>query len=55
VSTHALSPAQRTVYKDRPSWNHQPKRDWDGPDLPELPPSEASNTLFDTLDQELHA
>jgi hypothetical protein len=29
-----LSPAQRRVYKGRPSWNHQPKRDWDGPDLP---------------------
>jgi hypothetical protein len=34
-----LSPAQRRVYKGRPSWNHQPKRDWDGPDLPPAPPS----------------
>jgi hypothetical protein len=33
-----LSPAQRTVYKGKPSWNHQPKRDWDGPDLPPAPP-----------------
>jgi hypothetical protein len=32
-----LSPAQRRVYKGRPSWNHQPKRDWDGPDLPPAP------------------
>jgi len=29
-----LSPAQRRVYKGRPSWNGLPKRDWDGPDLP---------------------
>jgi len=29
-----LSPAQRRVYQGRPSWNHQPKRDWDGPELP---------------------
>jgi hypothetical protein len=29
-----LSPAQRSVYKGRPSWNHQPKRDWAGPELP---------------------
>jgi hypothetical protein len=29
-----LSPAQRRVYKGRPSWNGMPKRDWDGPQLP---------------------
>jgi hypothetical protein len=29
-----LSPAQKTVYKGKPSWNHQPKRDWAGPDVP---------------------
>ena len=32
-----LSPAQKTVYKGKPSWNHQPKRDWDGPDLAPAP------------------
>jgi hypothetical protein len=32
-----LSPAQRTVYKGKPSWNYQSKRDWDGPDLPPAP------------------
>ena len=34
-----LSPAQRTVYKGKPSWNHQPKRDWDGPESPTRFPS----------------
>jgi hypothetical protein len=34
-----LSPAQRQVYKGKSSWNHQPKRDWDGPDVPALPSS----------------
>jgi hypothetical protein len=34
-----LPPAQRRVYKGRSSWNPQPKRDWDGRDLPpDLPP-----------------
>jgi hypothetical protein len=32
-----LSPAQKTVYRGKPSWNHQPKRDWDGPDLAPAP------------------
>jgi hypothetical protein len=34
-----LSPAQRTVYKGRPSWNGMPKRDWESPDLPPAPGS----------------
>src|SRR5262249_25530518 len=35
-----LSPAERRVYADRPSWNRLPKRDWEGPDLPlQLRPS----------------
>jgi hypothetical protein len=29
-----LTPAQRKAYAGKPSWNHQPKRDWDGPELP---------------------
>ena len=29
-----LSPEERVRTKGRPSWNGQPKRDWDGPDLP---------------------
>ena len=29
-----LSPAQRKATAGRPSWNHSPKRDWDGPELP---------------------
>jgi hypothetical protein len=29
-----LTASQRAHYKGRPSWNGQPKRDWDGPDLP---------------------
>jgi hypothetical protein len=29
-------PAQRTVYRGGPSWNHQPKRDGDGYDLASL-------------------
>jgi hypothetical protein len=29
-----LSPAERAQTRGRPSWNGQPKRDWDGPDLP---------------------
>lgn len=29
-----LTPAQRQAYAGKPSWNHQPKRDWDGPELP---------------------
>jgi hypothetical protein len=29
-----LSAAERARTAGRPSWNGQPKRDWDGPDLP---------------------
>jgi hypothetical protein len=36
MSAHALAPSQQTVYEGKPSWNHQPKCDWDGPDLPDL-------------------
>jgi hypothetical protein len=32
-----LTPAQRRQYAGRPSWNGKPKRDWEGPDLPEKP------------------
>jgi hypothetical protein len=32
-----LSPAQKMVYKGKPSWNHQPKRDWDGLDVAPAP------------------
>ena len=30
-----LSPGEKQRYAGRPSWNHKPKRDWDGPELPE--------------------
>jgi len=40
-----LSPAQKTVYQGKPSWNHQPKRDWDGPDLAPTPASPPTSTL----------
>jgi hypothetical protein len=33
-----LTLAQRKLYAGRPIWNGKPKRDWDGPELPELPP-----------------
>ena len=40
-----LTAAQRRLYAGRPSWNGQPKRDWEGPDLPprpaDMPPEEA--------------
>jgi hypothetical protein len=29
-----LSAAEKRRFAGRPSWNHRPKRDWDGPDLP---------------------
>jgi hypothetical protein len=29
-----LTQRQRELYQGKPSWNHQPKRDWEGPDLP---------------------
>src|SRR5262249_42253210 len=38
-----LSSAQRQVYQGKPSWNHQPKRDGHGP---ELPPPEVGQTLL---------
>jgi hypothetical protein len=31
-----LTPAQRQAYAGTPSWNHQPKRGWDGAELPPL-------------------
>ena len=34
-----LSPEERSKTKGRPSWNGQPKRDWDGPGLPPPPSS----------------
>jgi hypothetical protein len=42
-----LTPAQRQAYAGKPSWNHQPKRDWEGPVLPEpgqfpTPPTDAA-------------
>jgi hypothetical protein len=33
-----LSAAERERYKGVPSWNGKPKRDWDGPDVPDLTP-----------------
>jgi hypothetical protein len=30
-----LSPGEKQRYAGHPSWNHKPKRDWDGPELPE--------------------
>ncbi len=33
-----LSAAERAKTAGRPSWNGQPKRDWDGPDLPPRKP-----------------
>jgi len=33
-----LSAAERARTAGRPSWNGQPKRDWDGPDLPPRAP-----------------
>ncbi len=33
-----LSAAQKEQFKGRPSWNGQPKRDWDGPELPPRTP-----------------
>ncbi len=33
-----LSAAERAKTAGRPSWNGQPKRDWDGPDLPPRTP-----------------
>jgi hypothetical protein len=35
-----LSVAERAKTARRPSWNGQPKRDWDGPDLPPRKPRE---------------
>jgi hypothetical protein len=32
-----LSPTEKQRYAGRPSWNHRPKRDWNGPELPDLP------------------
>jgi hypothetical protein len=32
-----LSLGEKQRYAGRPSWNHRPKRDWEGPDLPVLP------------------
>jgi hypothetical protein len=37
-----LSPAERQRYAGKPSWNGRNKRDWDGPDLPDLPPDPSS-------------
>jgi hypothetical protein len=54
-----LTPAQRQAYAGKPSWNHQPKRDWAGPDLPPtgqiptLPPTEDHDDLED-LDAPIH-
>jgi hypothetical protein len=31
-----LTPAQRETFKGKPSWNHRPKRDWAGAELPPL-------------------
>jgi hypothetical protein len=43
-----LTPAQRKQYRGRPSWNGKPKRDWDGPELPErMPPPAPDPTHSD--------
>src|SRR5260221_3948426 len=39
-----LSAAERAKTAGRPSWNGQPKRDWDGPDLPPRTPRQAQPT-----------
>jgi hypothetical protein len=38
-----LTPAQREVFKGKPSWNHRPKRDWGGAELP--PPGQIPTPL----------
>ncbi len=37
-----LSPAEKARYRGRPSWNGQPKRDWEGAELP--PPGSGSGS-----------
>jgi hypothetical protein len=39
-----LSTAERASTAGRPSWNGQPKRDWEGPDLPPRRPRQAPTT-----------
>ena len=40
-----LSPGEKQRYAGRPSWNHRPKRDWDGPELPPAASPAASHPL----------